>query len=360
MGNHKKTVRFRSELRQATIRRLEPQRSIPSWRLDVDNECLRRGEQAVALTPKAFAVLRYLVEHPDRLVTKAELFDAIWPDTHVSDGVLKNCVMELRKALADEARAPQVIETVYRRGYRLIAPLTTASPVSSSKFHVSSSDTQHSVLVGRETEIVQLHGWLEKALRGERQIVFVTGEPGIGKTTLAEAFLQQIAPDGQLWIGRGQCIEHYGAGEAYLPILEALGRLCRASGGKPFIDLLARHAPTWLVQMPALVRAAELETLQRKVAGATKERMLRELAEAIEALTAERPLVLWLEDLHWGNYSTLDWLAVVARRQERARLLIIGTYRPVEVLAREHPLKAVKQELQTHGYCIELPARLSE
>src|SRR6266545_2808475 len=352
MGNHKKTVRFRSELRQATIRRLEPQRSVPSWRLDVDNECLRRGEQAVALMPKAFAVLRYLVEHPGRLVTKAELFDAIWPDTYVSDGVLKNCVMELRKALEDEARAPQFIETVYRRGYRLIAPLTTASPVSSSKFHVPppkpTPNPQHLVPtpVGREAEIVQLHGWLEKALRGERQVVFVTGEPGIGKTTLAEAFLQQSATDGQLWIGRGQCIEHYGAGEAYLPILEALGRLCRASGGKPVIDLLARHAPTWLVQMPALVRAAELETLQRKVAGATKERMLRELAEAIEALTAERPLVLWLEDLHWGDYSTLDWLALVARRQERARLLVIGTYRPVDVLVREHPLQALKQELQ--------------
>src|SRR5262245_13899449 len=138
MGNHKKTVRFRSELRQATIQSLGPQRNVLSWHLDADNECLRRGEQAVALTPKAFAVLRYLVEHPGRLVTKEELFDAIWPDTYVSDGVLKNCVMELRKALADEARAPQFIETVYRRGYRLIAPLSTASPFPSLKSQVQS------------------------------------------------------------------------------------------------------------------------------------------------------------------------------------------------------------------------------
>ncbi|HEV8715499.1 MAG TPA: hypothetical protein VGX03_22050, partial [Candidatus Binatia bacterium] len=118
--------------------------------------------------------------------------------------------------------------------------------------------------------------------------------------------------------------------------------------------LLAQHAPTWLVQMPALLNAAELETLQRKVAGATKERMLRELAEALEALTSERPVILWLEDLHWGDYSTLDWLAFVARRQERTQLLMLGTYRPVEVLTREHPLKAVKQELQVHGHCQEL------
>src|SRR5262249_23461264 len=98
----------------------------------------------------------------------------------------------------------------------------------------------------------------------------------------------------------------------------------------------------------------DFEALQRKVAGATKERMLRELAEALEGLSAERPVVLVLEDLHWSDVSTVDWLAWVARRRESARLLVVGTYRPVEVLAREHPLKAVKQELQVHRQCQEL------
>ena len=93
-------------------------------------------------------------------------------------------------------------------------------------------------------------------------------------------------------VARGQCIEHYGAGEAYLPVLEALGQLCRQPGGEQMVTLLSRYAPTWLVQMPALVNDSEFEALQRKVQGATRERMLREMAEAIEALTAERPLVL--------------------------------------------------------------------
>lgn len=82
--------------------------------------------------------------------------------------------------------------------------------------------------------------------------------------------------------------------------------------------------------------------------------MLREMAQAIEILTAEKPLVLILEDLHWSDYSTLRLIAFLARRHERARLLVIGTYRPVEVLAREHPLIAIKQELQVHGLCEEL------
>jgi len=148
-----------------------------------------------------------------------------------------------------------------------------------------------------------------------------------------------------VWIGRGQCIEHYGSGEAYLPVLAALGGLCREPEGERLIEVLSQHAPTWLVQMPALLSGAELDALQRKTAGATRERMLRELTEAVGALTAERPLVLWVEDLQWSDVSTLDWLAFVARRQEYARLLVIGTFRPVEVIVSAHPLKAVKQEL---------------
>jgi len=208
--------------------------------------------------------------------------------------------------------------------------------------------------VGRELELAQLHTYFAKALHGERQIIFVAGEPGIGKTTLVEAFLQQVIAEDDFWLGRGQCIEHYGAGEAYLPLLDALGRLGRESEGQRLIELLNQQAPTWLVQMPALLTAPELEMLQRKTQGATRERMLRELAEAVERLTAERPLVLWLEDLHWCDVSTLDWLAFVARRREPARLLVIGTYRPVDVLVQGHPLRAVKQELQTRGYCREL------
>jgi DNA-binding winged helix-turn-helix (wHTH) protein/tetratricopeptide (TPR) repeat protein len=333
----------------------------PPFRLDLVNQQLWRNEQEIPLRQKTFAVLRYLVDHPDQLVTKEALLDAVWAGTSVSDVAPGVCIQELRRALGEERQTAQFIVTVHRRGYRFIAPLTTASPVSSSKFQVSGSqsairNSQSAINpVGREAELSQLHRWLEIALQGQRQIVFITGEPGIGKTTLVDTFLDQIAADGSLWLGRGQCIEHYGAGEAYLPVLEALGRLCREPGGQHLITLLAWQAPTWLVQMPALLSGAELETLQRKVLGATQGRMLREMAEAVEALTAERALVLWLEDLQWSDSSTLEWLAALARRRERARLLVIGTYRPVDVIVQEHPLKAVKQELQLHGHCEELP-----
>jgi predicted ATPase len=139
-----------------------------------------------------------------------------------------------------------------------------------------------------------------------------------------------------------------------LPVLEALGHLARAVDGEQVVQKLRRYAPTWLAQMPASVPEEELDVLQRKVHGATKERMLREMAEALEALAVIRPVVLWLEDLHWSDYSTLDLLASVARRRGLARLLVIGTYRPADVIVSGHPLKGLKQELQLHRHCEEL------
>src|SRR5439155_18325837 len=109
-----------------------------------------------------------------------------------------------------------------------------------------------------------------------------------------------------------------------------------------------------LVQMTGLVSAAAYEALGRRVLGTTRERMLREMAEALEVLSAERPLVLVLEDLHWSDYSTLDLLSLLARRQEPARLLVIGTFRPAEASRQAHPLRAVVQELRVRGGCEEL------
>ncbi|MBI3301580.1 MAG: AAA family ATPase, partial [Deltaproteobacteria bacterium] len=343
----------------------------PPFRLDLANECLWCGEERISLRGKTFAVLRCLLEHPGQLVTKEALLNAVWPDTYVGESALTICIRELRQALGDNPKTPQFIETVHRRGYRFIAPLTTTQPVVSSQYPVvSRKQSENSPpqlatdnwqlttpLVGRDAELAQLHTWLSKALQGERQIIFVTGEPGIGKTTLVEAFLERAAAMGGLWIGRGQCIEHYGAGEPYMPVLEALGRLCREPEGNQLIELLSQHAPTWLAQMPALLSATDLEVLQRKVQGATRERMLREMAEAVEMLTTKRPLVLRLEDLQWSDVSTLELLSVLARRQEWARLLVIGTYRPMEVLGHTHPLRAITQELQLHHCCQTLQLR---
>jgi DNA-binding winged helix-turn-helix (wHTH) protein len=162
------------------------------FRLDLIEAQLWRGEQTVALQPKPLAVLQYLAQRPGQVVSKRELLKAVW-DTIVGTAVVKECLRAIRGALGEDMNAPQYIETVGREGYRFLAPSTsTTTPVSSSRFQVSSSETQHSVLVGREAELTRLHAALRKALNGERQLVFVTGEPGIGKTTLVETFLAEV------------------------------------------------------------------------------------------------------------------------------------------------------------------------
>lgn len=339
------------------------------FRLDEVNECLWQGGRSIALRPKVFAVLKYLIEHRGQLVTKERLLEAIWPGTYVGDAVLKDTVSQLREALGDRAKAPQFIETVHRRGYRFIGQLEAAgepqsvttpaphSPGVDQSPEQSASQRSAAALgvVGRKSALTRMHKWLDKTLHKERQIVFVTGEAGIGKTTLVETFLQEIPAALNACVGRGQCLEQYGAGEAYLPVLDALARLCREPAYKAIVEVLRKHAPTWLAQMPWLVTDDDREILQQQLLGATRERMLREMAEAIETLTLTVPVVLVLEDLHWSDYSTLDLISYLARRREPARLMVIATYRPVEVILNEHPLKGIKQELQVHKQCEELP-----
>src|SRR5262249_42604800 len=132
-------------------------------------------------------------------------------------------------------------------------------------------------LIGRDRTLAELRGNFLKMLRGERQLVFVTGEPGIGKTAVVDAFRRRAEAEADARIAVGQCIEGYGSKEAYYPMLEAIAELCRGIGGDSVVEILATQAPTWLVQFPALLTPNRGQTLQREILGATRERMLREI-----------------------------------------------------------------------------------
>jgi DNA-binding winged helix-turn-helix (wHTH) protein len=329
-------------------------REFPPFRLDIGNECLWRGdglgEERILLAPKAFAVLRYLVEHPGRLVTHDELLEALWPKTYVQPEVLKSHIAAIRAVLGDDARKPIFIETLSRRGYRFIAPVTEGVPARSS-----TASGPAKVLVGRDGPLAELHQCLRRMSKGERQMVFVTGEPGIGKTAVTDAVIDRAAvetPD--IRIARGQCIEGYGSKEAYYPVLEALSGLYRGDGGDAIVQILAAQAPTWLVQFPALLTPDRGDILRREVLGATRERMLREIGDALEAIASRSPLLIVFEDLQWVDYSTVDLLSVLARRRTTAKLMIVGTYRDDDVALSEHPLRALKQDLRSRHLCHEI------
>lgn len=382
-----------------------------AFRLTLDPLRLWRGRKVIPLQPRPLEVLHYFVEHPNLLISNDALRQAVWGRTIVSPTTVQVCVREVRKALGENGAAPQYIETVGREGYRFIAAVATGvAPVSRSTFKVPNppppliGDPNRSekssfqpgtwnlelgtCLVGREAELTQLYTLFTKALAGERQLVFITGEAGIGKTTVVDAFLAGIrdqatgngqatigngqratgnkaprlsalmpdarSPMPEVWMGRGQCLEHYGEGEPYLPVLEAIGQLCQPSQETAFLTALRRYAPTWLLHLPGVIEAEEQDALQRRGAGATQGQMVREMAEALEAASAECSVILVLEDLHVSDPSTVELLAYLAQRRGPARLLILGTYRPVDIVLSEHPLRARAHELVARGYAQSL------
>ena len=316
------------------------------FELDESNALLTRHGKAIPLPPKAFFVLCTLARRAGQLTTKDTLLDAVWGHRHVSESVLKTTISQLRTALADDAAQPRFIETVSRHGYRFIGrAATTQTAAAATVAPLMFSSPQ---LIGRQTALAQLRQVWNEALAGRQQLAWVVGDAGIGKTTLVESFLTQADPV----VARGQCVDDYGAGEPMRPVLEAIGALCRRFPDLP--ALMRTVAPTWLVQFPWLLSAEDRSVLERELSGAQQERMLRECAELLARFTQQQPLVIVIEDLHWSDHATLRLLAYFARRRDNSRLLWLGSFRLAQVLAEDHPLVPLRQELRLHRLCTEI------
>jgi DNA-binding winged helix-turn-helix (wHTH) protein/tetratricopeptide (TPR) repeat protein len=324
----------------------DQQFSFGAFRFDGRTGQLWRERRELKLTPRAAEVLHVLAECAPDLVTKKELFERVWRGMAVSDDALTSCIRELRQTLGDRSWRPRYIETKHRRGYRLMMPARRASRAAAT----ASTPPR---LIGRAEEIRLLHRCSAEAEAERRQLVFITGEAGIGKTSLLGAFLATIR--GGAKVAHGQCLDHHGVSEPYLPLIEALTRLAGASRGAAVKTILAKQAPSWLAQMPSLWSRAERAAMAVRTR-ASPERMMRELTLALEAIAVGGLLVLVLEDLHWSDASTLDWLSHVARRPESAPLLVIATFRPAEATAQPG-LRNLVTELSLHGLCCEIPLR---
>jgi serine/threonine protein kinase/tetratricopeptide (TPR) repeat protein len=210
--------------------------------------------------------------------------------------------------------------------------------------------------VGREAELSRLDQMLASATGGAGRIVFITGEAGLGKTALAERFLRRArASRHQLLVARGRCLEQHGPGEAFLPFLDALGALLFTPERERIAAALRDHAPTWCLQFPAAFRAGGAwEQLQQETIGATRERMLREMGDVLEALAAATPVVLLLEDLHWADPSSIDLLNHLSHRIHNRRVLLAATFRAEEADLRNPPLRNFRGAMHAHQQCEEI------
>ena len=354
-----KSSRYSLESVSITLQKLGMNEKMPlqahfgPFRIDEAEARLERDGQAIELAPRAFQVLCALVRRPGKLISKDVLLDLVWGHRHVNEAALKNLVSQLRQALDDDARQPRFIETATRRGYRFIASVSESAqgflplpavPASSMAF----TRAPH-LLMGREKALARLHAAFTAMRAGQRQAVFVVGDAGMGKSTLIERFIAEA----DNWLAIGQCIEHYGTGEPYMPVLEALNTLCRADDGT-IVEMMRRVAPTWLVQLPWFIADHDRQTLVRETIGVSQERMLREFGELIDRLAANRPLLLVLEDLHWSDYATVQLIDYLVRRRHPAAVMLLGTFRPAELIQDAHPLGQLRSALQTRRLCEEI------
>jgi len=210
-------------------------------------------------------------------------------------------------------------------------------------------------VVGRDSELAALRTAFDNASDGRGTMICFSGEPGIGKTTVVEAFLDELSRrEPQCQIARGRCSERLAGTEAYVPLLEALDDLLHQQG-ESLAWLLHAVAPTWYAHVTP--QSAAAAAAAGAAAPASRERLKRELMAFVRELTGRAPLVLFLDDLHWADASTINMMAYVAERIRPERVLIIGAYRPADLLIAEHPFVHAKRELQVHGVYHDIDLR---
>jgi len=297
----------------------------PPFRIDFGTERLWRDDQAIALRPKTWGVLRYLAERPGKLVSKTELFDAVWRNTAVEEKGLNVSIAELRRLLGDDARNPRFIETVHRRGFRFIASVGARAPDAATD---ASPDPRASIplFIGRSGELAVLQEAIDAAAGGHGQVVFVCGEAGIGKTRLVEEAIGYAGRAGvHIYIGHSVQAE---SAPPYWPWVEIL----RAWAGTFEDAALRRVAGPGVAELGRLLpglhgRLPDIEPAPTDDPESARIRLLDAVATFVTRAADACPQLLVFEDLHWADEPSLLLLQFLARDIAHSRVAIVATCR---------------------------------
>jgi DNA-binding winged helix-turn-helix (wHTH) protein len=330
-----------------------------SFRLDTATQLLCNEESCVNLSSKAYRLLLYFLLHSRRVISHEELFDTVWDGRIVDDSALRLTVNALRNVLHDESKSPHYIATVCKRGYRFLAVVSVmecyriAEASETSLLHYRPLAQTSTARLEYTQELAALQEAFQQASNGERRLVFLRGEQGIGKTALLDTFLAKVQHP-EFSVLRARCVQMGSAAEPFLPLLEALERHCREPNGRLLVERLNHFAPTWLYQILNVLGPEEIAMLQSKVSHSYTGRMLREGADFLETLSDNSAFILILDNAHWSDGFTLDLLNFLMFRRSAAKLLIIVSYRPCVDEPGPRRIEEVRAELLCRGLCQEL------
>ncbi len=293
-----------------------------AYQLDEERRELRRAGQRVELQRRVLDTLLFLARNRDRVVTREELLEAVWPGIAVSDGALLRVLSLARAAVGDSGARQGLIRTHRGRGYRFHAAVDVLGTPGTGTSGAMP-------LVGRDEEFADVRARLDAVLAGHGQLVLVAGEAGIGKTRLLEAAAEQ-ARDSGAQVAWGRARE--GAGERpYALMIELLRTLLAGLDAGTWERVAGRiggGADALKELLPSLAWAATRSS-RRGLFRPTLERA--RLHDGVEALLDElsrmRPLALFVDDIHAADSASLALLVHLAERQPRQRILWMASYR---------------------------------
>ncbi len=300
------------------------------FELDDERLLLRAGGESVAIQPRAFEVLCYLVRHRDRVVTKDELLDRFWPDVAVEPNALNRALHLARKAVGDDARSQSVIKTVSRVGFHFVARVDERE---------TPSPNRADALIGRADVLDALESDFAHAAAGAGRAIWIEGEAGVGKTRLAQELIARASESGaRVWTGR--CLPNQGA-PPWWPWVQLVRQAVRSAPAEDPFTLLGEGAPVLANLLPSLrTRMPDLPAAPKLDAASARFQVLDALSCFLHASAARGPLVVLFDDLHWADRSSLRALAHCVPELSTLPVLLIGTYRR-EDLVEGHGLPEV-------------------
>ncbi len=371
----------------------------PPFKIPAGIDLLYRNDKIVALERRAVQVLRHLVANHDRVVSKEELLEAVWPDTFISDGVLKRAISQARRALGDGAEESKFIETYHGRGYRFVAeviaapvesakpepiaePATLATaetgvfpaesaaaakiaaPESAKPIPIVSGLPDYNQLVGREMELAQLHGDYRRVLEGVGRPVLLIGDSGVGKTQLAREFANQARAQGAVCL-YAQFFDYQASRlapyEIFLDLLRTILGVNAANREECDLRMLTRNH--FGIELPdELFTDARLNSQIRlttntgalrlddaspyatrplgapptgKVASGGGSRAVAPISQCFIRASHHRPLVMILDDIQWADAASREVIGYLMRALRSEPLMIVCLARAESVNDRE-------------------------